>query len=213
MRTINRSGPHHGDIIARSRGAIIGYSLGVRLFVGIELSGSAKDMILATRGKLVEAISRQGVRFVNQDKLHVTLAFLGQVDAEAVASLKEALVAASSSTSPFDVTTAELGCFPDSHRPKVIWIGLGGATDALAELSEKVKTAAKSHAPELDEKPFAAHVTLARVSPGSKIVGTIVRHLPIEPGGGEMRVEAFALFHSKPDGTYEVLQRFEFATE
>lgn len=192
---------------------MIGYSLGVRLFVGIELSGMAKDAILGARGKLVDAISRQGVRFVNPDKLHITLAFLGQVDAEEVAPLKEAFATASLASRPFDVTTADLGCFPDSHRPKVIWIGLGGAVDALVDLSAKVKEVVKPHAPELDDKPFAAHVTLARVSPGSKIIGTIVRHLEIDPEGSEMRVEGFALFHSRPDGTYEVLQRFEFGSE
>ncbi|HVT13673.1 MAG TPA: RNA 2',3'-cyclic phosphodiesterase [Fimbriimonadaceae bacterium] len=181
----------------------------MRLFVGIELSGAARQTILAARERLVEEVSRQGVRFVNPEKLHVTLAFLGQVDPDRLPQLMAGL--AHVTLASFEVRTADLGAFPDIRRPKVIWIGLSGQLEPMAALASKVKDVARPFVPELDEKPFRAHVTLARVSPGSPVVGSILRRLDLDPSGGEMRVEAFSLFHSRPDGAYEVLDSFKLA--
>ncbi|HWA82072.1 MAG TPA: RNA 2',3'-cyclic phosphodiesterase [Fimbriimonadaceae bacterium] len=183
----------------------------MRLFVGIELSGAAKEAVLLARERLVTEVSRQGVRFVSPDKLHVTLAFLGQVDPDRLTQLMGSLVPVGAGLTSFDVATGGLGAFPDMRRPKVIWLGLGGQLGVMAAVASNVKEAARPFAPELDDKPFQAHVTLARVSPGSPVVGSILRRLDLHPSGGEMRVEGFSLFHSRPDGTYEVLDRFQLS--
>jgi RNA 2',3'-cyclic 3'-phosphodiesterase len=175
----------------------------MRLFVAIELSGPAKDTILEARAKLVEFASRQGVRFVKPEKLHLTLAFLGNVDERELGGLKAALDGFRGSGG-IALQSSGLGGFPDLRRPKVVWIGMEGDVPKLSKLSEQVQEATRPFAPEQDEKPFSPHITLARVSPGSREVGRLVQHLEIERGA-EMPVNELGLYHSRPDGSYEKL--------
>jgi len=178
----------------------------MRLFIGIEPAGEAKDAILGVWERLSQAISRQGVRFVRPEKLHVTLAFLGDIAESDLPELKTALERAGS-TPPISLTTGLVGCFPDMRRPKVVWMGLGGEVARLRDLAARVADAAKPYAPGFDEKPFAAHLTLARISPPSKEIGRMLAHLDLDFPAAEFPVDCFALINSKPDGTYEVLQR------
>jgi RNA 2',3'-cyclic 3'-phosphodiesterase len=175
----------------------------MRLFVAIELSGPARDTVLDARAKLVEFATRQGVRFVKPEKLHLTLTFLGQVAEDRVENLKTALNGLSDSQG-FTLISSELGGFPDLRRPKVIWLGMEGEIGKISELANRVQEITKPFAPEQDDKQFSPHITLARISPGSKDVGRIVQHLAIEVGA-EMPVTEIALFHSKSDGSYEKL--------
>jgi len=177
----------------------------MRLFIGVEPAGEARDAILELRSRLAEAISRQGVRFVRPEKLHVTLAFLGDVDESDLNSLKSDLDRVAFPS--FKLATTDVGCFPDMRRPKVIWIGFEGEVDKLRDLASRVNDAAKPYAQQLDEKPFTSHLTLARVNPGSKEIGRMISRLDLDIPSATMRVDSFALIHSKPDGTYEILQR------
>lgn len=86
-----------------------------------------------------------------------------------------------------------------------------GAIDALVDLSGRVALAAKPYAPELDAKPLSPHVTLARVSPGSKEVGRLLTAYPIDVQPVEFSINTFALYHSAPDGAYTVLREFALA--
>ena len=182
----------------------------MRLFVGIEPVGEARDAILGVWERLSRTISRQGVRFVRPEKLHFTLVFLGDVSEEDVPNLK-AVLDRSGSSPPLSLTTGEVGCFPDMHRPRVVWIGFGGEVARLRDLATRILEAARPFAPGLDEKPFAAHITLARISPASKEIGRMLVHLDLNCPAVECPVDSFALIHSKPDGTYEVLHRVSLA--
>jgi 2'-5' RNA ligase len=177
----------------------------VRLFVGIELSGDALEEILRVRSQLIGPLTRQGVRFVRPEKLHLTLAFLGSVEEGNVAPLTTALGEIQSH--PIGLKLSPIGCFPNAQRPKVIWIGIGGDIDALSAVADAVSTASRPFAPDLEETPFSPHITLARISPGSKEVGRLLEreHIVVQPV--EFGVAELCLFHSVPDGTYQVLGR------
>lgn len=178
----------------------------MRLFVGIELAGRAREAVLEVHQKLTEVLPKQGVRFVRPEKLHLTLAFLGQVEESSVEQLKEAL-SGLSELPRFELVTTEVGAFPDMRRPKVLWVGLDGDLSALNTLAAATASAAKPFAPELDEKPFSPHITLARISPGSKEVGRLVHNLRFEECRAVLAVESATLFHSAADGSYIPLMR------
>jgi 2'-5' RNA ligase len=182
----------------------------MRLFVGVELVGPSREEILAVREKLVEALSRQGVRFVRPDKIHLTLSFLGDVDEDRLDDLKAALRSAATRTA-FEVQVGEIGCFPDPNRPKVIWMGLQGEIEKLELLAAEVTGLAKPFASHHEEKPYSPHITLARISPGSKVVGRLLQaqHLIVNPA--IFPIDSVTLFQSHPDGSYVVLERIGLA--
>jgi 2'-5' RNA ligase len=175
----------------------------MRLFVGVELTGDARDEVMRVRELLVNALPKQGVRFVRSEKLHLTLAFLGNVAEDQLDPLKIALDAVAAKA--LSVELDGLGAFPDMRRPKVIYVGLSGQVEELGRIGSEVTSAAMPFAPERDEKTFAPHVTLARIKPGSKEVGRKVMKLGLQVAATTMPVSEFALFHSKADGNYEKL--------
>lgn len=141
--------------------------MNLRLFVAVELP----EAVLAGMGEVQQGLKRrlgtQAVRWVDPRSSHLTLKFLGDTDERRVPELEQAIAAVCAAVAPTEVYLSGLGVFPNARRPRVIWVGLGGAVTALAALQAQVE-AALSHvgfAPE--ERAFSPHLTLGRVREGA----------------------------------------------
>jgi 2'-5' RNA ligase len=128
----------------------------MRLFVAIDPPDPIRDALAALelRGRL----SRPP-----RDQLHLTLRFLGEVDADHVPELIGALAV---QVPRFTLRVAGGGAFPSASRPRVLWAGIGGDVDALVALATRVEAAVRSVGLPPADKPFRAHLTLARVRDG-----------------------------------------------
>jgi 2'-5' RNA ligase len=89
----------------------------MRLFVGVALP----DVVRADMDTLVEPV--EGLRWVPQENLHLTLRFLGDVDADKQARIEEAL--AGVRVQPFILPVEGIGVFPTRGTATVRWVGLG----------------------------------------------------------------------------------------
>ena len=132
----------------------------VRLFVACELTDEARNAL----GRVQEDLRRlgaDGLRWVRPEGIHLTLKFLGEVDQSIVADITSALQEA---IEPFEagVRIAELGGFGGA-RLRVVWVGVDGDTEALASLAGRVDQALRPLGFPLERRPFAPHLTLARV--------------------------------------------------
>lgn len=120
----------------------------LRLFVAVDPSPQAirhlraltRDLRLAGRGR-------------NED-WHVTLAFLGEVEPEAVPGIETALARVAAVARPSRLRIAGGGRFGDA----VLWAGLAGDVDALTALAGAVRSGLHLG----DDRPFRPHLTLAR---------------------------------------------------
>lgn len=132
----------------------------MRLFVAVDPSQEIVEAIDAAVAPLREASPRQ--KWSAIDKLHLTLVFLGARPAEQVAAIEAALGEVAARHAPFELMARGAGTFGSSARPRVLWVGLEGAVDALASLQREVEAALIpfGHTPE--ERPFHPHLTLAR---------------------------------------------------
>jgi 2'-5' RNA ligase len=101
-------------------------------------------------------------RWVRPDAMHLTLAFLGEVDEEVVASAERALRLSAAGVRALDLSAAGVGAFPDQRRARVLWAGVGGDLRELAGLHAALTKALRGEGFEVDERPFHPHVTLAR---------------------------------------------------
>ena len=95
--------------------------------------------------------------------MHVTLAFLGQTSDERLADAKAAVETAASRVTAFDVELDRPGRFPESGKPRVVWMGIGAGAPALLELGMHVRAELGRRQITFDPKPLRAHVTLGRV--------------------------------------------------
>ena len=116
---------------------------------------------LATEVERLQPLTRD-VAWVGRDNFHVTLKFLGGVEAPRLDAVAAALAEAGRASGPFDLAVSDLGAFPSRTRPRVLWAGIddGAATAALASHVDRV-LAPLGFPPE--GRAFSAHVTLGRV--------------------------------------------------
>lgn len=106
------------------------------------------------------------VRTTRLAQAHITLRFLGDIDADDVPAVTEALRAAADSTSasaPSQARLHRLGAFPNARRPRVVWVGLDSA-GLLEVLAEKLEAALLAAGLPPRDKPFRPHLTLARIN-------------------------------------------------
>ena len=143
---------------ARRFGAI------VRLFFAVDLDDPARAAAEQVSGSLASRIAGLGaaVRWVRPAGLHLTLAFLGEVDRERLESIT-ALGAAAFEQPPFDFSLSVAGVFPSRGTPRVIWIGPGRGGAEAANLSSRVWRRLDGAGYGPPPSRFDPHVTLGRV--------------------------------------------------
>ena len=136
-----------------------------RLFVALRPPRPVRDILLAA----MHGIS--GARWQNDEQLHLTLRFIGEVDhhmAEDIAAALGALYAPAATA-----RIAGVGLFERQGRPHMIWAGVE-PQEPLAALHRKVDQllARVGIAPET--RAFVPHVTLARLNRGSGPVASFL---------------------------------------
>ncbi|MEJ2690628.1 MAG: RNA 2',3'-cyclic phosphodiesterase [Deltaproteobacteria bacterium] len=100
-----------------------------------------------------------GARWVDEDQLHLTLRFIGEVDGAQLKEIKDEL--ATIKVAAFRLTLKGIGHFPPRKNPRVLWAGVD-KNDTLLLLKNKVDAAISRTGLPGDDRKFAPHVTLAR---------------------------------------------------
>ena len=137
-----------------------------RLFVGVPLPAEAAVEITrivdSVRAMPLPAGARD-VRWVRLDGLHLTLRFLGPTPEDLLEPTVAAVErAAASAIGPIELELAGAGTFPPGRRPRALWIGINGGTDALGELATRTEEALVGTGWEPEHRPFRPHLNLAR---------------------------------------------------
>jgi 2'-5' RNA ligase len=137
-----------------------------RLFVAVPVADHVKEAV----GALMEQVAGGPVdhrmpgqpRWVAVEGLHLTLRFLGSTPDDRTDELAAALKAAAAPTRPFKVALCGGGAFPNQYRPRVLWIGIVEGAPELSALERRVDVELRRLGWPPDDKPFTAHLTLAR---------------------------------------------------
>jgi len=132
----------------------------LRLFVACELPEGMRDALAHVQDDLRRAGAPR-LRWVRPEGIHITLKFLGEVERERVPEIAHALTDA---IVPFrlEMTPNVLGAYGGS-RIRVVWVGLEGGVERLAELARRVDDALAAAGFDRERRPFSPHLTLARV--------------------------------------------------
>lgn len=151
-------------------------------------------------------------KWVSPAGLHVTLAFLGEIAEDRVPAVIAAAEGAAALHAPLVLRIQNGGAFGTRRRPRVLWLGVGGAVDALGAVHRDLEQALAlsiGHAPE--ERPFEPHLTLARSrDPRGDPALDAVAHAIRDVDFGETRIGEIVVYRSDstPQGTrYTALAR------
>ena len=158
-----------------------------RLFAGIALREEERRACAA----VAEALRRCGFAASYEDakKLHLTLAFLGNVPEARCEQMAETLRTAVAGVAAFQILLDKTGAFPHERRPRVVYAGSRDQGAAYRSLARGVRETYAGLGFAFDGDPVA-HVTLARVKNAS-------RPLPVvEFAAIPVRIDEVRLFES-----------------
>jgi 2'-5' RNA ligase len=168
-----------------------------RLFVGARVSVATASSLAGAAETLARRARDAGIdiRWVAPTNYHVTLAFLGNTRVDAIAAVRDALVAAAAGTPQLKLRTARLGAFPHVDKARVVWAGVEDLDrDPLAALARRVQDNLSALGFG-DRRPFHAHVTLGRVRETRPLKEVV---LPLaEQMFGDTRLDAISLVESE----------------
>ena len=109
------------------------------------------------------------VRWVDPNGIHLTLAFLGELDDEHLGEAFHAAEEAAQKAIPFEYRIKGLGTFGSQQQPRVIWIGVEELPSGkiqgspLHYIHGLLSKALELRGFELEKRPFSPHLTLARI--------------------------------------------------
>jgi RNA 2',3'-cyclic 3'-phosphodiesterase len=164
-----------------------------RLFFAVWPDAGAAARLSALAGDVARV---SGGKAVPAAKIHLTLAFLGEIVPDRALAAIEA--ARGVRFAPFALTLDSVGSF---RAARVAWAGSLAPQPALEMLQADLAVRLRAAEFALEERPFSAHATLARRA---------MRAVPrarIEPVA--WTVDAFTLVRSETGtGRYEVVETF-----
>lgn len=133
----------------------------MRTFIAIELPERIKKKIeqLQTPLKKTNAF----VSWVKPENIHITLKFLGEVPEEKINEVSSSSGKALEGAKKFTMSLKGMGAFPDSRRPRVIWIGAGSGEKELSSMASKIEEEMEKIGFPKEDRKFSAHFTIGRV--------------------------------------------------
>ena len=102
------------------------------------------------------------LRWVRPENIHLTLKFLGDTEQSAIGEIAGAMAETVRDTEPLTLEARGLGVFPGVRKPRVLWAGLAGETEALIRLQGRLADKLADLGFPRESRPFRAHLTLAR---------------------------------------------------
>lgn len=161
-----------------------------RLFVGVELP---EDVRTAIRDATMPwRRSLPAFRWTQPDALHLTIAFIGNVDADDVPAIESAVGAAAAPFAPVPTGLTRFGRFPGRGAARVLWVGLDDPDGGLVRMATAT-TAALGSFLEADERPYHPHITIARARRPATVPAAF--HDDQVPGA-RWTIDAVTLFRS-----------------
>lgn len=175
-----------------------------RLFVAIRPPAFVRDALL----DLMDGVS--GARWVEEEQLHLTVRFIGEVDRHLANDVHAALGAVHHPR--FALALSGLGSFDRSGGASVLWAGVT-PHEPLKALHKKVDQALERVGIAPDRRAFHPHITLARLPRGADSLQPLMAGARALSSASfevdEIRLYESELTHAGP--IYTVAGRYELA--
>ena len=154
----------------------------IRAFIAVELPGELKQELAALETQLKKN-SPPVVKWVDPESIHITLKFLGETSDAVIDELLLAMEESVAGVSPFKLEVGKIGAFPAVDRPQVIWVGISGDMEKLAQLQKNLEQNTEQLRFKRESRPFSPHLTLGRVREGARVkeiqrIGKLLNETP-----------------------------------
>ena len=128
-----------------------------RLFIGAPLSLETKDIIKSWISQLPTA----QIRWTSPENYHLTIEFLGMIEAEKIETINQTLQKIIPSFKVFAVKLDKWIFFPNATHPKIISVYVS-LTEELGKLRAQIHQALAAANFILEDRPYLPHITIGR---------------------------------------------------
>jgi 2'-5' RNA ligase len=133
----------------------------IRTFIAVEIPESIKSRIERLQEPLRQIEAK--VSWTKPSNIHLTLKFLGGVEASRIERVSRAVERAAGGIAPFEVEIGGTGCFPSPQSPRVLWVGLPDVPEALRQLYANLESELEREGFPPEKRRFSPHLTIGRL--------------------------------------------------
>lgn len=135
----------------------------MRLFIALEIPSAVRNKLAPLIGELHSALP--GLRWVTEDKFHLTLKFLGETPQEKMETIHPALASVKLARA-FSLRCRGLGSFCKRNAPGVVFAQIEDSSE-LGELVKRIEENLSLKGFPRENRAFTPHLTLARSKPNA----------------------------------------------
>jgi RNA 2',3'-cyclic 3'-phosphodiesterase len=169
----------------------------MRVFVAIHLEDDARAALAAEQRRIGDALGDSGgSSWLRPERMHVTLAFIGEVDEPRLSDIRRA-IEAPIDTAPFVMSLGGVGVFPPSGAPRVGWVATIEGTAPVVAIQKTIAERLRAIGIELESRPFHPHVTLVRWKHARTRDAARLRTIAAAGEIARARVDRVTLFESR----------------
>lgn len=133
----------------------------VRTFICIEIPDSIRARIDRLQTTLKDIDGQ--VSWTKPSNIHLTLKFLGEVEASRIPRVCDAVERAAKGIARFEIEVGGAGCFPSIRNPRVLWVGFSEVPEPLKRLYDNIEDELDREGFAREKRKFSPHLTIGRV--------------------------------------------------
>ncbi len=132
----------------------------MRVFIAVDIDN---PLIVSRIARIKDTITTLNVpvKLVEDENLHITLLFIGEVSDYAVDLIKDSL--SDLRFKSFKIHITGLGAFPSVVKPRVVWVGVKEGSKELENLQKEVESRVRRAGVRFQKQEFTPHITVGRV--------------------------------------------------
>lgn len=142
------------------------------------------------------------VRLTDNEKLHLTIAFIGEESDDMKDGLVDIIKEAATNIPTFQVTPAYIDGFPNLHEPRTFWVGVKGDIDKLFVIREKIKDGLINLGLDVDERRYVPHIAIAKINNNYQLgldQENSLQEMMLKNSFEPIQISSIKLFESVPE--------------
>jgi 2'-5' RNA ligase len=135
----------------------------IRTFIAVDIGDALRQRTAQLQQRLARLAP--AVKWVEENNMHLTLLFLGEVNQLDLVPICRVLKEQTQTFPSITIGIGGLGAFPTPRRPKILWAGVAEGADDLKRIHQRLEQSlAELGCYRREDRAYSPHLTLGRLT-------------------------------------------------